>query len=250
MKQSYDFTAGPIGRPLLLYTLPLLLANVLQSFYQLVDLLVVGRIVGETGLAAISSASTVCFLITSLGTGLTTGGMVRVAQQAGAKDTTGLEETAGTLFSASLVVSLLVAVAGALTAPCLLQLLSVPSEAMTDASAYLRVLCLGTPLSFGYLAHSAFRKGTGDAKVPFSALRRPPPSTSCWTFSWWASWPWEPWARPTPQWPLREPPFCCPSPWAEGRMGRFPAAPASRSAASPWPPLSKLACPRPFKWWW
>lgn len=52
MKQSYDFTAGPIGRPLLLYTLPLLLANVLQSFYQLVDLLVVGRIVGETGLAA------------------------------------------------------------------------------------------------------------------------------------------------------------------------------------------------------
>ena len=57
MKQSYDFTAGPIGRPLLLYTLPLLLANVLQSFYQLVDLLVVGRIVGETGLAAISSAS-------------------------------------------------------------------------------------------------------------------------------------------------------------------------------------------------
>ena len=104
MKQSYDFTAGPIGRPLLLYTLPLLLANVLQSFYQLVDLLVVGRIVGETGLAAISSASTVCFLITSLGTGLTTGGMVRVAQQAGAKDTTGLEETAGTLFSASLVV--------------------------------------------------------------------------------------------------------------------------------------------------
>ena len=90
MKQSYDFTAGPIGRPLLLYTLPRLLANVLQSFYQLVDLLVVGRIVGETGLAAISSASTVCFLITSLGTGLTTGGMVRVAQQAGAKDTTGL----------------------------------------------------------------------------------------------------------------------------------------------------------------
>lgn len=170
MKQSYDFTAGPIGRPLLLYTLPLLLANVLQSFYQLVDLLVVGRIVGETGLAAISSASTVCFLITSLGTGLTTGGMVRVAQQAGAKDTTGLEETAGTLFSASLVVSLLVAVAGALTAPCLLQLLSVPSEAMTDASAYLRVLCLGTPLSFGYLAHSAFRKGTGDAKVPLLCI--------------------------------------------------------------------------------
>ena len=96
--------------------------------------------------------------------------MVRVAQQAGAKDTTGLEETAGTLFSASLVVSLLVAVAGALTAPCLLQLLSVPSEAMTDASAYLRVLCLGTPLSFGYLAHSAFRKGTGDAKVPLLCI--------------------------------------------------------------------------------
>lgn len=247
MKQSYDFTAGPIGRPLLLYTLPLLLANVLQSFYQLVDLLVVGRIVGETGLAAISSASTVCFLITSLGTGLTTGGMVRVAQQAGAKDTTGLEETAGTLFSASLVVSLLVAVAGALTAPCLLQLLSVPSEAMTDASAYLRVLCLArlSPSVTWPTLPSAREQGT--PKSPFSASRRPPPSTSCWTFSWWASWPWEPWARPTPQWPLREPPFCCPSPWAEGRMGRFPAAPASRSAASPWPPLSKLACPRPFK---
>ena len=41
---------------------------------------------------------------------------------------------------------------------------------MTDASAYLRVLCLGTPLSFGYLAHSAFRKGTGDAKVPLLCI--------------------------------------------------------------------------------
>ena len=240
MKQSYDFTAGPIGRPLLLYTLPLLLANVLQSFYQLVDLLVVGRIVG---LAAISSASTVCFLITSLGTGLTTGGMVRVAQQAGAKDTTGLEETAGTLFSASLVVSLLVAVAGALTAPCLLQLLSVPSEAMTDASAYLRVLCLGTPLSFGYLAHSAFRKGTGDAKVPLLCIAAAAAINL-----------------------LLD--LLLVGILALGTVGAAYATVASqgaslllslslgrgqdgavsrRPAASPWPPLSKLACPRPFK---
>ena len=62
MKQSYDFTAGPIGRPLLLYTLPLLLANVLQSFYQLVDLLVVGRIVGETGLPLSAAPPRYAFL--------------------------------------------------------------------------------------------------------------------------------------------------------------------------------------------
>ncbi len=83
----------------------------------------------------------------------------------------------------------------------------------------------------------------GTPKSPFSASRRPPPSTSCWTFSWWASWPWEPWARPTPQWPLREPPFCCPSPLGRGQDGAVSRRPRFTLRRQPLAAIVKIGLP-------
>lgn len=76
---TLDLTRGSVPLCLIRFSFPLLLANLLQSFYSMADLLVVGRFVGETGLAAVSSASTLCFLLNAVCMGFSAGGTVLTA---------------------------------------------------------------------------------------------------------------------------------------------------------------------------
>ncbi|HBT77855.1 MAG TPA: hypothetical protein DEB39_13240 [Planctomycetaceae bacterium] len=92
-----DLTHGNIFRHLIVFGLPILLTNFLQSFYSVVDMLVVGRFVGSIGLAAVSNGSMIAFVINSICIGVTMGGTVAVAQCKGAGDTQGQKETIGTL---------------------------------------------------------------------------------------------------------------------------------------------------------
>ena len=68
-----DLTAGSVPAQLIRFSLPLLAANLLQSFYNLVDMAVVGRFVGKDGLAAVSSAVLLCYIISALCSGVTMG---------------------------------------------------------------------------------------------------------------------------------------------------------------------------------
>ena len=72
MNEEQNLTTGSVPGKLIVFALHLLFANLLQSFYSIVDMLVVGRIVGNTGLAAISNASMAGFIINSVCIGLTT----------------------------------------------------------------------------------------------------------------------------------------------------------------------------------
>ena len=86
MKEEQNLTTGSVPKKLIIFALPLLFANLLQSFYSIVDMLVVGNIVGETGIAAISNASMISFIINSICIGVTMGGTVLIAQYKGAND--------------------------------------------------------------------------------------------------------------------------------------------------------------------
>ena len=112
MNDNQNLTTGNVPIKLIVFALPLLAANLLQSFYGLVDMVVVGRIVGENGLAAISNASMISFIINSVCIGITMGGTVLAAQYKGAKDECGQIETIGTLFTISLIAAVLVTAAG------------------------------------------------------------------------------------------------------------------------------------------
>ena len=84
MTQEQDLLTGNVPKKLIQFAFPLFLANLLQALYNVADMLVVGKIVGEIGLAAISNASMLCFIINSLCIGLTMGGSVLVAKYKGA----------------------------------------------------------------------------------------------------------------------------------------------------------------------
>lgn len=166
MKEKQDLTIGSVSKKLIVFAFPLLLANLLQSFYSIVDMLVVGRIVGETGLAAISNASMISFIFNSICTGVTMGGTVLVAQFKGANDEQGQSETVGTLFSISLIASLIVTILGLLVYKPLFRLLNVPAVSMQDACEYMKIICYGTVFVFGYNAVCSIMKGFGDSKSP------------------------------------------------------------------------------------
>ena len=166
MPQGQDLLTGSVPKKLIRFAFPLFLANLLQALYNVVDMLVVGKIVGKTGLAAISNASMLCFIINSLCIGLTMGGSVLVAQCKGANDQTGQRDTIGMLFFLSLVGSAVVTILGLAIYEALFQALNVPANAYQDACGYMKIICCGTVFVFGYNAVCSILRGLGDSQTP------------------------------------------------------------------------------------
>ena len=166
MIEEQNLLTGSVPKKLAAFAFPLLLANILQSFYNVVDMLVVGQIVGDTGLAAINNASKLCYIINSICIGMTMGGAVLIAQYKGANDKKGQAETFQTLAILSFVSALLVTVIGLIFYQPLFRVLNVPADAYQDACDYMKIICWGTIFVFGYNAVCSVLKGLGDSKSP------------------------------------------------------------------------------------
>ncbi|MBC5647462.1 MATE family efflux transporter [Christensenella tenuis] len=161
-----DLTSGNVTRTLLRFAGPMFLANLLQSFYSIVDMVVVGRFVGSEGLAAVSSASMLVFLITSVCTGIAQGGAVLVAQYEGAGQKRQQAEAVLALFVLAAAFAAAVTAAGFFFYHPALLLMRVPQEAAADADGYMGIICGGTAFVFGYNAVCAILRGLGDSKRP------------------------------------------------------------------------------------
>ena len=166
MTEEHSLLTGSVPKKLVVFAFPLLLANILQSFYNVVDMLVVGRIVGDTGLAAIGNASKLCYIINSICIGMTMGGAVLIAQYKGADDKKGQAESFQMLALLSLVSSLLVTIVSLATYQPLFKMLNVPADTYQDACGYMKIICCGTVFAFGYNAVCSVLKGLGDSKSP------------------------------------------------------------------------------------
>lgn len=166
MTEEQNLLSGSVPKKLAAFAFPLLLANILQSFYNVVDMLVVGQIVGDTGLAAINNASKLCYIINSICIGMAMGGAVLIAQYKGANDKKGQTETFQALTILSFVSALLVTVIGLTFYQPLFRVLNVPSDAYQDACDYMKIICWGTVFVFGYNAVCSVLKGLGDSKSP------------------------------------------------------------------------------------
>ena len=166
MTEKLSLLTGSVPKKLAVFAFPLLLANILQSFYNIADMLVVGHAVGDTGLAAIGNASKLCYIINSICIGMTMGGTVLIAQYKGANDKKGQAETFQMLALLSLISSLLVTIISLTAYQPLFRILSVPEDAYQDACDYMKIICCGTVFVFGYNAVCSVLKGLGDSKSP------------------------------------------------------------------------------------
>jgi putative MATE family efflux protein len=161
-----DLTQGPITRTLLLFSLPTLGANVLQSLNGSINTVWVGRFLGEAAIAATTNANIIMFLMFSLGFGFGMATTILVGQSVGGRDIVGARRALGTGVGIFAVISVLIAIFGWFSADAILRLLATPPEAHELALAYLRVIFLGLPPMFLTVLVTMALRGIGDAITP------------------------------------------------------------------------------------
>lgn len=161
-----DLTAGDITRSLLIFSWPLMLANLLQIVYNMVDMVVVGQYVGSTGLSAVSCGGDITNLATTLCMGFTSAGQVLISQQIGSGDRKNLSGLVGSIFTFFTMIAVGISATGILCVDFLLSAINVPAEAYVQAREY-SVYCLAaTIFVFGYNTISAILRGMGDSIRP------------------------------------------------------------------------------------
>jgi len=166
-KMISDFTKGSIPRQMLRFAVPFMISNAMQVLYALVDMVVVGQMVGSAGLSAVSTASQVFTFATMLCLGYCTGGQVLISQLIGANRKEALNRTIGTLFTVILALSLLVTALGLVLHRWVLRVLNTPAESYGMAVEYMLVCSSGMVFSYGYNMVTAVLRGMGDARHPF-----------------------------------------------------------------------------------
>lgn len=161
-----DLTQGPVPSLLLRFASPLILANLLQAIYNLVDMVIVGQFVGKTGLAGVSIGTDIIHFYTFICVGFATAGQIMVSQCIGKKDYDGVRRTIGTVFSFTLALAVVIGIVGALALDPLLRWMNTPAEAYDDAYGYNFVCLMGMFFMGGYNVVSAILRGMGDSKHP------------------------------------------------------------------------------------
>ena len=168
--RTKDMTVGTPGRLIFTFCLPIIIGNMFQQFYSLVDTLVVGRVEGVTALAAVSSAGWLDWTVLSLAMGLSQGFAIEIAQRFGAGDHAGLRRAAGqSLLLAAGAVLLIEALIQVLLGP-ILTLLQTPPETFGLTELYLRILFGGLALMMGFNLFSGFLRSVGDSRTPLIAM--------------------------------------------------------------------------------
>ncbi|MBQ6399540.1 MAG: MATE family efflux transporter [Clostridia bacterium] len=165
-----DLTRGRIWPQLIRFAVPLMLGNLFQLSYNMVDTIVIGRFAGSAALAAVGSCDQIMNLLILGVSGVCIGASVLMGNFFGARDGERLLDEMKTTVAMGMIFALLVMVAGLPLAPLIFRLMNIQPEAMNDASVYLRIIFLGMPFTCLYNIYSAALRSVGDSKTPVRYL--------------------------------------------------------------------------------
>jgi len=161
-----DLTKGPIMKTLLTFAIPIVLTNLTQQLYSMVDLIVIGQFVGNTGTVGVNTGGEIADLVSPIAMGFSTAGQIYIAQLAGAKDDVRIKQTVGTLLSFMMLVACVLCVCTIMFSGVILKVLNCPTEALRQAKGYMIVTAWGMPFIFGYYAVCGVLRGMGESKSP------------------------------------------------------------------------------------
>lgn len=170
MKEKIDLLHGPIAKSLFLFALPMLIGNLFQQFYNMVDSVIVGRFVGENALAAVgaSYALTTVFISVAVGGGIGAG--VLTSRYLGAEDYGKLRISVSTSLISFLAFSILLGIGGFFLSPAILRALNTPEAVWAQAAGYLKIYFLGMPFLFMYNIISSVFNALGRSRIPLCFL--------------------------------------------------------------------------------
>lgn len=166
-KFENDLSEGSVIKKLIMFSIPFLVSNIIQSLYNVADMLIVGNFSGTASMSGVNIGGQVTFILTNIVVGLCSGGTVLIAQYLGAKDRKAMKEATATLMTTLLLAAVVITVGMLFVKEPVLRLIQTPAESYEEASRYLTVTVIGIIFIFGYNVLSAIMRGMGDSKRPF-----------------------------------------------------------------------------------
>lgn len=170
MARIKEMTSGKPLPLLVLFALPLMLGNVFQQMYTVVDTAIVGKALGVDALAALGAVDWLNWMIIGMVQGLTQGFSIRMAKEFGARQYDKLKKTVATAVILSAFAALLLVAIGQLLCKGVLQLLQTPERILPMSLLYLRIIFAGIPIVTAYNLLSAMLRALGDGKTPLYAM--------------------------------------------------------------------------------
>ncbi|KKI89347.1 multidrug transporter [Bacillus sp. SA1-12] len=163
---QHDFTQGRILKQMWLFSLPIMLTNLLQVSYQFIDSLWVGNLLGANALGAVAVSSTVIFTILSFIIGINNATLTILSQQKGQGNESGLKNYINAFVVILTILSILLGIIGYIFSEEILILLRTPVSMISDAAIYLKINFIGILFLFGYNFISTVLRALGDSKTP------------------------------------------------------------------------------------
>ncbi|MEW5817281.1 MAG: MATE family efflux transporter [Spirochaetota bacterium] len=165
-----DLTEGNEARLIINFAVPMLIGNIFQQTYTLVDSIIVGQGVGKEALAAVGASFPILFLLVSLVMGLTMGASIILSQFFGAKDFVSLKKALNTTYIFLIVTSIAATIVGLLLSGPILKAVKTPADVFPLAKEYLNIMFAGMVFLFAYNGISAILRSLGDSKTPLYFL--------------------------------------------------------------------------------
>lgn len=163
-------TEGKPSKLILSFALPLMLGNVFQQFYTVVDTMVVGKVLGVNALAAVGAADWMNWMMLGIVQGFAQGFAILMAQEFGAQKPAALRKVIGNSTILAVLSSIVLTVIGLLIARPVLMLLQTPADILDGALLYLRIMFAGIPIVMAYNLLASILRSLGDGKTPLKAM--------------------------------------------------------------------------------
>ena len=165
MEKKNKYTEGKIFNSLFSLAVPIILANILQTAYQLIDTFWLGRL-GADAVAAVSLSFPVLFLVLSLGSGLTLAGTVLVSQYKGANDQRMVDFNSSQTMSLIFFISIFLSAISYFSAEPLMKLIGAGPEILSSSVSYFKVSSLGFVFLFMFFSFQSLMRGIGNVMLP------------------------------------------------------------------------------------
>lgn len=163
---STDMTDGSPYKLILLFSLPLLIGNIFQQLYNMVDSIVVGNFIGEKALAAVGTGFPIIFLLSSLFMGIGIGATIMISQFFGAKDLEKVDQTVNTIYTGLIIGIIPLSIIGIFISEPLLRLIQTPNDGTLEmAKIYMVVIFIGMIGNLGFNINSGILQGLGDSRT-------------------------------------------------------------------------------------
>ncbi len=162
-----DLTVGSVPKTLLDFATPLFLSGMLQTLYNMIDMVVVGRVVGPAGLAAVAVGGDVLMLLTFIAMGFSNAGQILISRFVGEQRRDKVGDMVGTLFTLLLSAAVIMMVVMFFAHNAVLDLLHCPADSRAMTRSYVVTCTSGLLFIYGYNLVSAILRGMGDSRHPF-----------------------------------------------------------------------------------